>query len=309
MLTLAFRHHDPWKEKKNNEIIWDTAEGILDTTMSDVLVIFDCCHAGNLGRSTIQSLGPSRWPSRWSSRCSEFLAATGASSLTAAPGPKSFTSSLIWALHRLANDNPRGFTTSELRRKITESPHFPRRQVPVLSERNGSASVRHIIVAPLLSGDPTLKSKSEACAEEQLDNIEYLDIRFLIDKRLEETDIKRISKAFNDLVRNQDLNIRQAVLLGQYSTNHKRDLIARAAKKWIECTFRNKTGRISTLSPGLPRKPPLTRSSDLITSQASCPEQYLHTSECREMQSQENTTHLSFTSLLQSTLDRSSNLV
>ena len=80
-------------------------------------------------------------------RSFEFLGATSSDSLTRCPGEKSFTSALIWALKKLVEEKER-FTSSELSRRITSAPKFPRDQVPVLFERSGS-SLERIILAPL----------------------------------------------------------------------------------------------------------------------------------------------------------------
>ncbi len=107
--------------------MWHRAENLIKDSWGDVLIIFDCCAAGNLGRD-IGARG------LWASRAFEFLGATSAEETTPEPGPNSFTSGLIWALEQLAVND--GFTTSELLRKITEAPKFPQNQYPVHHDRD-----------------------------------------------------------------------------------------------------------------------------------------------------------------------------
>ena len=70
-------------------------------------------------------------------------------STTPVPGEDSFTEALIWALERLAEEKGR-FTTVELLRKIkVEAPHFPKDQMPVLSDRQEEVQAGRIMLHPL----------------------------------------------------------------------------------------------------------------------------------------------------------------
>src|SRR5438034_4531070 len=93
-----------------NSIAWHSAETIIADTDVDVLVIFDCCHAGSLCRPYRSRHG----------RCFEFLAACTADKKTRKPGPDSFTSALIWALKELV-EKP-FFSSTELQHMITKAP-------------------------------------------------------------------------------------------------------------------------------------------------------------------------------------------
>lgn len=70
----------------------------------------------------------------------EFLAATDKLGTTPVPGDDSFTSALIFALEALVKESEGGrFTTDALSRKIKDdAPHFPKDQMPVLSNREPS---------------------------------------------------------------------------------------------------------------------------------------------------------------------------
>ena len=225
-------------DNRNNEIVWHTAEGIIDTTQADVLVIFDCCHAGNLARSFSQS--------RWSTRCFEFLGATSANSTTAVPGDSSFTSGLIWALDELSYD-PRGFTTSELRRKIIEYPEFPLKQIPVLSERSG-ASLKHIVIAPLSPDGNAHNPGPEASPESGSEiSTEYLDLRVLLKTRPNDVWVKSMSKFLSDAIRSQEFDARRVTLLGQYSRSSVSP--SDVVNWWKQHTRRKKLENTSIIVP------------------------------------------------------------
>lgn len=78
----------------------------------------------------------------------EFLGACSSDKTTRSPGPRSFTTALIWALKNLVADQKR-FTVSELSRKIREAPDFPQDQVPVQFDRAPHA-IERIVLAPLM---------------------------------------------------------------------------------------------------------------------------------------------------------------
>ncbi|KAE9365616.1 hypothetical protein N431DRAFT_563478 [Stipitochalara longipes BDJ] len=126
-----------------SHITWNLVEANLRTTRADVFLIFDCCHASDLGRDSVLN-----------SRSFEYLAAS-TSSYTRSPGKESFTSALIWALKKLARQSAQAtsqastmFTTSKLAKTICDCPDFPQGQSPSLTTRDIDAW-QHIILAPL----------------------------------------------------------------------------------------------------------------------------------------------------------------
>ncbi|KAL8645949.1 MAG: hypothetical protein Q9226_007070 [Calogaya cf. arnoldii] len=128
------------KTRQRNLLVWNKTEELLRPAGADVLKIFDCCYAGTLGlpRGENRFRIPGSLPSAADGvRLFEYLAAARDQGTTEVPGPKSFTSALIFALEALKNEKPESrFTTDELLRKIkTEAPHFPKDQTPVLSDR------------------------------------------------------------------------------------------------------------------------------------------------------------------------------
>lgn len=166
--------------------VWNCAEATLPDASADVLEIFDCC-AGNPG---ITNGG-------WSPRCSEYLAATTAGHSSIRPGKESFTSALIWALTELAV-NGRGFTTSQLARKIKQAPNFPHRQFPILMERAGSLD--RIVLTPLAK-DTGNSNPEQLVAYNKKDfetmPFDYLDLRCVLTRHLSIREVKDFAQCFN----------------------------------------------------------------------------------------------------------------
>jgi hypothetical protein len=206
--------------------VWRNAEAIIDDTDADVLVIFDCCDAGILGRGRSQK--------HWPCRRSEFLGATSANSTTPIPGVNSFTSGLISALEDLSGE-ARGFTTSELRQKIIESPDFPENQIPGLYERRGFASLNYIVIAPVPVTDPTVDMDFASTSEDEPETVvDYLDLRILMDEPLDEDKVENISKLFKNLIKDRHLPARRVCLLD----TRQNQILRAAAKKWMDQTLR-----------------------------------------------------------------------
>jgi hypothetical protein len=162
-------------------IAWDCAEDILvEAEHANVLVVFDCCDAGNLCKA--------RSPARF-----EYLAACLPGARTKPAGPKSFTRALIWSLKELRNHDQGWYPTSELRDKITKAPGFPRDQHPMVGQR--SFSPEYIVLAPSSSVlDANALQRREGLEEHKKPVIrpKYLDLRFeyhepITDEVLEET--------------------------------------------------------------------------------------------------------------------------
>jgi len=195
------------------------------------------------------------------------LGATSANSTTPIPGDSSFTSGLIWALENLS-DEPGGFTTSDLRRKIVESPSFPKKQVPVLCERHGSASLKHIVISPM-SVEPTVPDTEQGKSPEDQSQtiVDYLDLRVLMDRSLSEHEVRSMSAFFSDLIRKGLLPARRVALL---DTRHTQ-IVRAAAHKWRNHARRN--GKVTSIAipsitPGqLPSPSPLSNIPREMTSE------------------------------------------
>lgn len=209
-----------------HEIVWESAETNIRETKADVLVIFDCCHAGELERSV---------RGHWKHRAFEYLAATSAKSTTRKPGPRSFTRALIWSLNHLAETRP-FFSTTELLRTIhNEAPHFPRKQCPRLSEGQLPAK-RKIMIAPLTSESKTRAAEAASQApssqrEDEADDSgeershDFL-LRFVFDCDITEEMLKTIASHIKDLIKGGEINAKDVAWEGINGVNYRDAVIA-----------------------------------------------------------------------------------
>jgi hypothetical protein len=209
-----------------------------------VLLIFDCCFAGNL----IPRPGRSCYPSR----SFELIAACGKNKKTAWPGRDSFTSALIWALKTLVADRKR-FTTLELQTKIMNGPHFPKNQFVPVGECYEPCDQR-LILAPLPSdsniGSPTSTISSHLNAEHPQDCYDYyLDLRFRFGSPPTNEEIKNLAQRFKRLMTDKLIQSHRIDWMGfkdvEVETREKVELklIRPVADKWM-----------SVLSPRYRRK-------------------------------------------------------
>ncbi|KAL8775027.1 MAG: hypothetical protein Q9209_000506 [Squamulea sp. 1 TL-2023] len=189
-------------------VVWNFAEAALQQTKGDIFEIFDCCYAGDLGRGS--------GGRGFGTRCFEFLGATSSGATTKAPGKDSFSSGLIWALDVLAKESDR-FTTSTLANKIREAPNFPKRQVPILYERNDLASLQRIVIAPLLKGDEAsmagLAEKYEMVPHQLWG---FLDLRIGLERRPKRTEIEKFAKDVSVMMQSTELKVRHVKWGGLY---------------------------------------------------------------------------------------------
>ncbi|KAK8022114.1 hypothetical protein PG993_012881 [Apiospora rasikravindrae] len=224
-----------------HEIVWESAESNIRETKADVLVIFDCCHAGELERSV---------RGHWQHRAFEYLAATSAKSTTRKPGPRSFTRALIWSLDHLVKTRAY-FSTTELLRTIhNDAPHFPRKQCPRLSEGQLPAQ-RKIMIAPL-----TTEAKKRAAAEassrsqkanDDADNDtagedrrhDFL-LRFVFDCDITEEMLKTIASHMKDLIKGGEINAKVVAWEGSNGVNYRDAVIA---QPWLR-HFANSLSRM-----------------------------------------------------------------
>lgn len=174
-----------------NCVRWHVAEAALQETEADVFEIFDCCYASEFRNGN------------FSERSFEYLGACSSRSITAVPGPNSFTSGLIWALSQLAKERDM-FTTSELTNKIKEKPGFPFDQDPVLKEKNGNASRKRIVLAPLSIDRPTDQASDRRCTNQSGDRV-LLHLKFMFEDYPKERQLKNLVNAVDTMVFDQDI--------------------------------------------------------------------------------------------------------
>ncbi|MCJ1475226.1 hypothetical protein MMC13_003887 [Lambiella insularis] len=205
-----------------NKVIWNRAEDLLVDTRADVLEIFDCCYAGNLGND--------RSPP---TRAFEYLAATAPGSTTKSPGPNSFTSALIWALEALVADEGR-FTTQQLVSKIKNSPGLPSGQRPILSKRSSRVAPSFIMLEPI-SKDPKrqelIRARSSGNNHDSGAAV-LLTLKFMFDTRPSEKQVEVLGRALNEIVEGSAHDLRVSRIMWGGLSSWPRFIIAEAAQRF-----------------------------------------------------------------------------
>lgn len=237
---------------------------IIKRTQGDVLIIFDCCHAGVLAKRT-RSI---------SDRNFEFLAACGSNDLTEMPGPNSFTSALIWALKSLVKSKP-SFTTQQLLRKINaEAPHFPRDQHALIEERGEDATscYRKLVLAPLSKPGENVEKELPQEDEKPKPQIKhYLDLRFFYDKPPTKDEILRLSQSLKEMIASERITARHIgwlrmtdIVKNAYDQWKRRMTVKKERPLWAQKLAAAAAGqvtRLDTNSP-MPMTPPPSDSGD-----------------------------------------------
>lgn len=140
-------------------IEWNEVERTLVATSSDVLVIFDCCHAGLLCRSAQDGLVNR-------TRIFQYLGACESEQRTKSSGSQSFTAAIIWALKELAEESDFPITT--LVKKIEARAEFPHHQQrPVLFGGRFAPVSENIRLARMPNTTPQAKSSAAATGTEE----------------------------------------------------------------------------------------------------------------------------------------------
>ena len=207
-----------------SRIVWNKAEAQIQETDADIFLIFDCCYAGVLAKKT---------RSLWSPRIFEFLGSTQEDSTALSPGKQSFTTALTFALGKLAEDEPNGFTTQQLYQSILSAPDFPRdEQQPCQSERGDKPSLRRLKIAPLPKDIQKLTRTASFTHSDLQEDAEYflnLQFRFLRTPTVEHID--DLVEQLRALVKDTDLPLHTVEWRGLFSENTFREDFHDVARK------------------------------------------------------------------------------
>ncbi|KAK8061065.1 hypothetical protein PG997_015286 [Apiospora hydei] len=193
---------------ESHEVVWNSADHIIRKTQADVLVIFDCCNAGQLERIR-------------GHRAFEYLAATSANSTTKAPGDASFTNALIWSLDHLL-EKQTCFSTRDLVKTINfDAPHFPEDQSPRLSDGK-NPSTRKIMIAPLTNDSK--RRAEEATRVQPTDNLieersRDLLLRFIFDCDITNSTVEETASRIRDLIQQGYIEAKAVAWEGIHSTS------------------------------------------------------------------------------------------
>ncbi|KAI4086281.1 MAG: hypothetical protein LQ348_002067 [Seirophora lacunosa] len=229
LLIVQTSPNDPRDATKRarNRVVWNKTEELLRPAAADVLEIFDCCYAGTLGLT------------RGENRRFEYLAATKDQKTTAVPGPKSFTSALIFALEALREQKHKGrFATDELLRKIkTDAPHFPKDQNPELSDRdNNSLSGGRIMLHPLRP-DRGDDDKSYETSPSELADGHIVTLHFDFGGKPLGSNLETLGRKFNEIFERNTLGV-QRVRWGGVRPS----VFARATRRFVASRKRKAIG-------------------------------------------------------------------
>lgn len=129
---MAFSPTASWKQVKHI---------LLEEAQSDILVVLDCCFAGNAFADFQRS----------ERRVFEIMVATAAGALTARPGPHSFTTAMMRALRKLREASSRPISTWELSQTIlkdAEGSRFSKVELSNLHPVILGPGSGHIMLAP-----------------------------------------------------------------------------------------------------------------------------------------------------------------
>jgi hypothetical protein len=196
------------EEKERNNVAWSSAEHNIKAKSADVLVIFDCCHAGGFG-----GYRSGRATRQLPFQC---MAACGTFGRTPKPGPTSFTSALIWALNELRLHHP--FTSRGLLTKIKEYDQLEDPEQPALLKRD-EYNDELVWIAPLkIARDESVTTKSERRDPSH----EYIDLRFNYYRRVEKSDPEMLARCLSKLVqKNHHFQAKHIALLDKSSVHSK----------------------------------------------------------------------------------------
>ena len=221
------------------QIVWTESEQQLDKTNADVLVIFDCCHAGVLTRNTRSA--------PFSRKIFEYIGSTPYNRKAIAPGPESFTSALITSLSALAIHSE-GFTTSKLLQQIENTPPFRDiGQVPVCSERGKKPCLFKLRIEPLDPEGVVQQRKPSIKDPLEESNLVSLQLEFIFGKCPTKTDISRLTKALSDLVKHDRVPLKK--VLWQDLEEFQQKDFSHVAKKMVYRLRRRSLVRKLDLGP------------------------------------------------------------
>jgi hypothetical protein len=217
---------------RDRSIAWTEVEPTLAKAESDVVVIFDCCHAGLLCR-------PAR---RGPSRSFHYVAACKADQTTRASGEKSFTAAMIWALKDLA-DSP-GFTVTRLVQKLMQHEPFPREEQEAVIYTSRFGPGRDIWIAPTPekrnagTTSPAADVRPSSAREDLLPTADILDLRFHFAQHATVAHITETARMMKDF-----LETKQSLHFHHISFIDHTSFVRWGAEHWLDVCRKRKVAR------------------------------------------------------------------
>ena len=225
--------------EKDMSIEWNEVEHTLGKTTSDVLVIFDCCHAGLLCRPAV----------RGRRRSFYYVAACKEDQVTRSCGRRSFTTAMIWALEQLAHSS--GFTVTKLVHKLMEYENFPRdeQEAVVYPSRFGPGaeiwiapkSLKQPDAASFLAQDISPNSKPKDATP----TTSILDLRFHFSHHASPDHIEETAMALKDF-----LETRKSLRFHRITFIDHTSLIEGPARHWLRLIREKRSARDSSAMAG-----------------------------------------------------------
>lgn len=244
-LSGRFPEHD---SEKDMSIEWIEVERTLEQTKSDVLVIFDCCHAGLLCCPAV----------RGAERSFYYVAACKADQVTRSAGKKSFTTAMIWALEKLAN-NP-AFPVTRLVNTLMKYESFPRNdQEAVIYPSRFGQGEREIWISPIRAQSATPVAQEHPSETRQQEDLvrtaDVLDLRFHFANHTTPKHIEDTAAAFKKFMENE-----QSLHFHRISFVNHTSFLESTAKRWLDMYRRKASAKENTT--------PLEQSTTLASSAA-----------------------------------------
>lgn len=204
---------DDESEKRFASIEWSSVELILSKTKSDVLEIFDCCHAGLLcAQAEYRSF----------TRSFEILTACAHHQRTPAPGPRSFTTALIRALKELVCKE--GFSTEQLHSKLKEYDVFDVDRDPQLYQSRFQPPAGFDLTPDSLHIAPIPQSGEESSGtfrtdrNKEVEREELLHLRFHYRHEISDADLVQLTRVLkNQVVNSKRIKAHRISALGKYN--------------------------------------------------------------------------------------------
>ncbi|KAF4630950.1 hypothetical protein G7Y89_g7179 [Cudoniella acicularis] len=205
------------KRSARNSIPWHSTEHQLQGVTGDVLLIFDCCYAGNLAYYLDKQRG------YWPTKSFEFLAACKQDKQTHPPGPKSFTKALIWALERLLKSRVK-FTTHELQMEIEKAPGFPKSQHVQVLDR-GDPCDQRLVLAPLPPHSSGMNSNGTNQDPPAHQPKEFFDLRFWYLKSPDNKEVAEVANIFKKLILDDKIHANRIAWIRFGDVNRLRNIV------------------------------------------------------------------------------------
>lgn len=181
-------------------------EGVLKKTKSDVLEIFDCCHAGLL-------CAPYKFRGS-STRCFDILAACSREERTPEPGPYSFTKALTWALRRLSKQ--KGFSTLDLYNRIHDAPKFDGKRQPQVYGGRFESHSEYLWLAPIPESGQEGPGITPQQRDEEVKQETMVDIRYHYEGEVNTDDLKALTKAIKNMLKSPNVRASRVTAIGKY---------------------------------------------------------------------------------------------